>query len=61
MLVDLSTTTAENESLSTNVAELNTQLNDLKQQQLQVRGVTLSSGSMKYLANVSDRIRIRVV
>jgi hypothetical protein len=36
MRVDLSTTTAENESLNTNVAELHTQLNDLLQQQLQV-------------------------
>jgi cell division protein FtsB len=36
MRVDLSTNTAENERLSTNVAELQTQLNDLLQQQLQV-------------------------
>jgi hypothetical protein len=36
MRVDLSTTSAENQSLSSNVAELQIQLNDLIQQQLQV-------------------------
>ena len=36
MRVDLSTTSSENQSLSSNVAELQLQLNDLLQQQLQV-------------------------